>query len=231
VSIYKISRRLKAPRNDRQRESLSLGNTVVPAHSYHCGSGALPLVWRIEMNDNPWFRLIVLFCLLSWLSGCAHVISSQERSKARKDLSFSTILANPEAYQGETVVWGGKVIDTVNEESLALIKVLQIPLDYFGMPEDEEMSQGRFIAEVQRYVDPEIYRKGRMITLAGEILGKKVEPLGEMEYTYPLVRVKEIHLWKQYSSPYGPYPPPYWYYWFGYPYPYAWPYDGPYFRF
>jgi outer membrane lipoprotein len=185
----------------------------------------------VAMSENSLTRLLILVILLSLLTGCAHVISSHERSKARQDLPFSTILANPEDYQGETVIWGGKVIDTVNEQGMTLIKVLQIPLDYLEMPEDEETSQGRFMAEVQRYIDPEVYRKGRMITLAGEVIGKKVERLGEMEYAYPLVRVKEIHLWKQYSSPYGPYPPPYWYYWFGYPYPYTWPYDGPYFRF
>jgi outer membrane lipoprotein len=181
------------------------------------------------MSENSSTRLLILIVLLFWLSGCAHVISYEERAKARKELPFSVILANPEAYQGETVIWGGKIIDTVNEQGMTLIKVLQIPLDFLEMPEDEETSHGRFMAEVQRYIDPEVYRKGRMITLAGEIIGEKVERLGEMEYTYPLVRVKEIHLWKQYSYPYGPLP--YWYYWFGSPYPYAWPYDGPYFRF
>jgi outer membrane lipoprotein len=183
------------------------------------------------MKETSWTRVLILATLLSLLTSCAQVISSQERSKARQDLTFSVVLANPEAYRGETVIWGGKVIDTVNEQGLTLIKVLEIPLDFFEMPEEEEMSHGRFIAEVHRYVDPEVYRKGRMITLAGEIIGKKAEPLGEMEYTYPVVCAKEIHLWKQYSYPYGPYPTPYWYYWFGSPYPYAWPYDGPYFRF
>jgi len=152
------------------------------------------------------------------------------REKARKDLSFSAVLANPEAYEGETVIWGGEVINTLNEEGLSLIKVLQIPIDYTGMPEDEEKSHGRFMARVQGYADPEIYRKGRMLTLAGKIAGKKIEALGEMEYAYPLVDVKEIHLWKQYYGPYGAYPPPYGY-WFGYPYPFAWPYNGPPFLF
>jgi outer membrane lipoprotein len=182
------------------------------------------------VNKKREFRLFILLSLLVWLTGCAHVISSQLRAEARKDLSFASVLADPQAYEGETVIWGGRIIDTHNEEGLTLIKVLQVPLDYTEMPENEEMSQGRFLAQFHGYVDPEIYRKSRMITLAGKIVGKRVEPLGEIEYTYPLVNVKEIYLWKPYYGPYGAYPSPYWY-WFGYPYLFTWPYYGPPFLF
>jgi outer membrane lipoprotein len=178
------------------------------------------------MNRRREFEFLLFIGLICWLTSCAHVISSGMREHARSDLAFSAVLANPEAYEGETVIWGGKVIDTLNEEGLTLIKTLQIPIDFTGMPEDEEMSQGRFMARVQGYADPEIYRKGRMLTLAGKISGKRIEPLGEMEYAYPLVDIKEIYLWKQYS---GPYPPPYRYW--GYPSPYFWPYSGPPFSF
>lgn len=182
------------------------------------------------MNENRWWRLLVLIGLIIWLTGCAHVISSEMRAKVRSDLTFSAVLANPDAYEGETIIWGGQVIDTRNEEGFTLLKVLQIPIDYTEMPEDEEMSQGRFMARVQGYADPEVYRKGRMLTLAGKIIGRKIEPLGAMEYVYPLVDAKEIYLWKPYPLPYGPYSGPSWY-WFGSPYFYPWPYYRPHFLF
>jgi outer membrane lipoprotein len=186
-----------------------------------------------KMHRKRWVGVLILISLIVWLTGCAHVMSSEVRAKARKDLSFPTVLANPDAYQGETVIWGGKVIETLNEPGSTLIKVLQIPLDYTEMPEDEEASQGRFMAELKGYADPEVYRKGRIITLAGMIIGKRGEPLSDMEYTYPLVKVEQIHLWKQYPLSYGPYPLPSWYR-FGYPYggyPYPWPYFWPYYPF
>jgi outer membrane lipoprotein len=181
------------------------------------------------MKRKQWFEFLIILSLLPWLTGCAHVISSGVREQARKDLPFSAVLANPEVYEGVTIIWGGQVIDTLNEEGLTLIKVLQIPVDYMGMPEDEAMSQGRFLARIQGYADPEVYRKGRKLTLAGKIAGKKIEPLGAMEYVYPLVDVKEIYLWKQYQGRYGGYPSPYWN--TGYPYPFDWPYFGPPFLF
>ena len=175
------------------------------------------------MNSKRWLWYLILTGVIFLPSACAQVMSSEVRAKVRKDLSFSAVLANPEAYRGETVIWGGQVIDTLNEPGSTLIKILQIPLDFTEMPEDEEASQGRFMAEVKGYADPEVYRKGRRVTLAGEVVGKKVEPLSEIEYSYPLVKVQEMHLWKQYPLAYGPHPVPYWY-GLGYPGPYPWPY-------
>ena len=82
------------------------------------------------MRRRRWFGLVDPREPDSWITGCAHVISSEMREKVRKDLTFSAVLANPEAYEGETIVWGGKVIDTLNEEGLTLIKILQIPIDF-----------------------------------------------------------------------------------------------------
>jgi outer membrane lipoprotein len=184
------------------------------------------------MSSKRWVWCLILTGVIFLPTACAHVMSSEVRAKVRKDLTFSAVLANPDGYRGETVIWGGQVIETLNEPGSTFIKILQIPLDFTEMPEGEEGSQGRFMAEVKGYADPEIYRKGRRVTLAGEVIGKRVEPLSEIEYAYPLVKVREIHLWKQYPLAYGPSPAPYWY-WFGYPYgtPYPWPYYWPYYPF
>ena len=59
------------------------------------------------------------------------------------------------------------------------------------------------------------------VTIAGEIQEKKIQRLGEIEYTYPLISATEIHLWPvekkdmvYYPYPYRHYPwwyGPYWY--------------------
>jgi outer membrane lipoprotein len=66
-----------------------------------------------------------------------------------------------------------------------------------------------------------IYNGGRKVTVAGEVRGKKIQRLGEIDYTYPLISAKEIHLWpvEKDERVYCPYP--YWHYpWWYYPYPY-----------
>jgi outer membrane lipoprotein len=176
------------------------------------------------INDRfPKFLASGVFFLL--ISGCAYPISKELRQEANKELTFLTVLQNPTAYVGSIVIWGGKIIETDNIAGGSEILVLEIPLDYQEMPESERYSRGRFIAKSPTFLDPEIYEKGRKITIAGEIIGKETEPLGKTKYTYPLILIKQIHLWRKIRL--YPYSPPY--YWYGPTYrDYDWDWYGPY---
>jgi len=154
-----------------------------------------------------------------------HVISKDIRDKVDPSLTFEKVLQNPISYKGKTVVWGGEIVDTVNQKGgTTEIEVVQLPLDSRDAPKLSNTSEGRFLILVNKYLDPYLYQKGRKVTVAGEILGEKFQPLGEMTYRYPVVASKQIHLWEEYY--YLPYPYPYPYYypwgyydpWWGYPY-------------
>jgi outer membrane lipoprotein len=150
-------------------------------------------------------------------------ISTEMRQRARTGLAFGEVLKNPAAYIGSTVIWGGLIIDTINFPEGTVLTVLEAPLDYREMPRARETSRGRFIANVAGFLDPEIYQKGRRITLAGDIIGSETKPLGETKYTYPVVQIRELHLWRERIVWTYPYP----YYWYGWPY--YWPRHGLYF--
>ena len=55
-----------------------------------------------------------------------------------------------------------------------------------------DKSKGRFLALYKGFLDVAIYRRGREVTIGGKITGKRVLELGEIEYTYPFVEIKEI---------------------------------------
>ena len=56
-------------------------------------------------------------------------------------------------------------------------------------------SEGGLLALYPDYLDVAIYRQGGKVTVAGEVKEKKIQRLGEIDYTYPLISAKEIHLW------------------------------------
>ena len=58
------------------------------------------------------------------------------------------------------------------------------------------MSCGRFLVHFEGFLDPAIYAKGRRITVLGEVAGKRVLPLKEMEYSYPVLLPREHYLWR-----------------------------------
>jgi outer membrane lipoprotein len=156
------------------------------------------------------FSKIFLFgLLLLLLSGCAYPISKELRQEAKESPTFAMILQNPTAYTGTIVIWGGSIIQTLNTKEGTEVVVLEMPLGDEERPEGMRHSQGRFIAKTPKYLDPEIYKQGRRITVAGEIIGKEIRPLGKTEYTYPVIMIKEIHLWRRYRV-------------YVYPYPYSW---------
>jgi outer membrane lipoprotein len=77
------------------------------------------------------------------------------------------------------------------------------------------LSRGRFIVKSPQFLDPALYKKGKRLTVAGQVIGKETRALGETEYTYPVVMAKEVHIWK--STQYTPYyyVAPYWWGWYG----------------
>ncbi len=179
----------------------------------------------VENVDRPPSSLSFIvsgLLLLILFSGCAP-ISRELRAQADRTLSFEQVFKNPEAVKGKIMIWGGEIIETINQkDGTTLIVVLQRPLDWKEEPKIQR-SEGRFIILVGGYVDPYVFRMGRRITVAGEIVGRKTMRLGELDYPYPLLQSKQIYLWGEYY--YSPYPYPYypWGYYgyygrWGYPY-------------
>jgi outer membrane lipoprotein len=150
-------------------------------------------------------RSLSVICCLVFFSGCAHVISKDLRNKADPSLTFGQVIQTPIAYKGKTVLWGGEIVETLNQKNgTTEVEIFQIPLGSSDAPKASNASEGRFLILVDKYLDPELYQKGRRITVAGEILGEQIKPLGEMDYRYPLISGKQIHLWKEPSH--GLYP-------------------------
>ena len=156
---------------------------------------------RTKINLGPVFALIAA-CLLA---GCAsYPISKPLRQAARKDITFEQALKDPTPYKGALVIWGGYIIDVVNSSTGTEVSVLETPL-CGEEPRQPETSQGRFIAYIDKFLDPAVFRKGRKVTVAGNITGREVRPLGKIDYAYPVLEIEELHMWER-ERPY-PYDP------------------------
>jgi outer membrane lipoprotein len=146
------------------------------------------------------FPLCIATLTFMVMGACAPIISQQALDEVDDSVRFDEILGDPDAYQGRGVLLGGYVIETRNLPEKTLIMVLQSPLGYRKEPAAETSSKGRFILSVPGFIDPAIYRPGRKLTVAGTISGKDVRPLGEVEYTYPVITKKEIYIWPEERS-------------------------------
>jgi len=130
------------------------------------------------------------------LSACASVISKQGLREADPKITFQVLLQDPDRQKGKVVLLGGEIVTATVKEGETWIEVLQKPLNPDQKPEDTDVSHGRFTVHFMDFRDPAIYAAGRKITVLGQVQGKKVMPLKEMDYTYPVLIPRESHLWK-----------------------------------
>jgi outer membrane lipoprotein len=145
-------------------------------------------------------------------TGCVSYPVSKELRQQAQPLTVEQVAASPRAYTGAVVIWGGRVLQTVNTTNGGDMYVLAMPLTKHEQPVLNGVIRGRFIARGRGFIDPEVFKKGRLVTVAGTITGVAAQPLQGVRYVYPVVSIRELHLWYVQPAYYYPYyyPGGYW---------------------
>ena len=152
---------------------------------------------------------IVLFVIIpvmhSALSWCAAIgltviagcVSSQQTDDgaSTNPVTFVQVKAAPDSYRGQSVLFGGEVLNAKRLKDGTRIEILELPFDRSGRPaNDRTQSQGRFIAMHREFLDPATLPPGTRLTVAGEVTGALTLPLDETEYTYPVIEARHIEV-------------------------------------
>lgn len=146
-------------------------------------------------------RIALGVALLLLMNGCSPAISKEIRSRVDPEANFKVVILDPDSYKGEIVLWGGEIIRTRNTKDETWIELLQRPLAGNDRPIRDAASGGRFLIRHDGFLDPAVYGRGREITVAGEIQGRRIQSLDEIEYNYPIVSAKELVLWGPQHEP------------------------------
>lgn len=139
-------------------------------------------------------RSIICIITALFTAGCAHVVSENIRMQAVPQISIPDLFADPDAFRGKTVILGGTIAGARNTGDGTYLEVVEKALDFRGRPKWTDKSLGRFLVFHEGFIDASIYAGGRHITVAGEVLGRKVQPLGEINYSYVFLKALELHL-------------------------------------
>lgn len=124
---------------------------------------------------------------------------------------------------GTTIRWGGAILETRPENEYTCFEILSKALETSMRPKNSDQDRGRFIACKPGFYDPEVFKKGREVTLTGKLIHMDVRKVGDYDYHFPVVDIDFMILWPKrrdrvYYQMYRPY---YWHY----------PYYGPYWRY
>ena len=184
---------------------------------------ALPQLHHITRRLGP---SLGLSCALLFLAGCisSELVTQEMEAQISRDISFESIQKEPQKFKGLVVVLGGKVLSARRLKDSTQIEVLQLPLDRADGPIlTLPGSKGRFLAYQEAFLDPATIPAGTIVSMIAEITGSKTQPLDEVEYTYPAVKIRTLKVWgeERYLRP-SPWP--------HYPYAFRYPYH-PYYPF
>ena len=139
-------------------------------------------------------RWLLMLSLTAIVGASCAPFSGELMRQVDESMTFGQIQKNPQTYQGKIVLWGGVIIETLNRLEETVVQVRQAELDLEKRPTNPDRSEGRFLVRSPGFLDPVIYQSGREITVAGELAGKEVLPLGEIQYSYPVVSATTIEL-------------------------------------
>lgn len=174
-------------------------------------------------------RLSLLLILLLALSAC---------SSAPKSLRGEYPPLAPQTIKlqdlGTSVRWGGVLLATQPEQERTCFEVLSKSLSSSMRPRNEDQTSGRFIACNPGFHDPQVFVKGREVTVIGQLQAIDERKVGEYSYRYPVLAADFMTMWPErpdiiiqdFHDPFyhpwywGPYWGPYYgAYGFGAPYP------------
>ncbi|MGB0135177.1 Slp family lipoprotein [Dokdonella sp.] len=136
-------------------------------------------------------RFLFLCCITAMLGACVTVPVPLKGQFS--EVNPSQVADSGQA--GESVRWGGEIIKVTPGESATCFELLSRQLDAKARPRPSDSSDGRFIACRAGFYDPEVFVKGRDLTITGKVEGTEKGLVGKFDYTYPRVAADTIYLW------------------------------------
>lgn len=156
------------------------------------------------------YRPLILAAGTAVLAACATVPQPLQGTYT----DVSTRSAQQGGAGGTKVRWGGEIIKTEPGEQETCFYLLSRQLDSQARPKsgDSGENQGRFVACRQGFYDPEVFVRGREVTVTGTLHGTVSQKVGDYDYAYPRVEADVVYLWpKRVAVRYPPgYYDPFW---------------------
>ena len=136
---------------------------------------------------------LISICLL--LSACTSLPPAFDNIPVT-DMAYNQVREDLDDYRNTLVRWGGAIVDVENIGDASLMEITHYPLDHYGRPQLDEISEGHFVIKSTELLDPEIYAAEREIIVLGVIDGEIERTTNnETRILLPLINATAIHLW------------------------------------
>ncbi|MDG0802799.1 Slp family lipoprotein [Pectobacterium polaris] len=181
----------------------------------------------VHLNQKK-ARLGMLVATALLLSGCVTVPDAIKGTSPTPQDDLVRVMNAPQIYVGQESRFGGRVVSIRNEANKTRLEISSMPLDSGAKPLLDMPSEGRFIAYVNRFLEPVDF-KDQLVTVVGPIVGTEQGAIGDKPYRYVVIDAQGYKRWnvvQRLMVPPGGYGPWGWRAGYGYGWGPGWGFDG-----
>ncbi|MCV9877316.1 Slp family lipoprotein [Brenneria izbisi] len=128
------------------------------------------------------------------LSGCVSVPDAIKGTSPTPQDDLVRVMNAPQLYVGQEARLGGRVVSIRNEVNRTRLEIASLPLDSGARPQLDMPSEGRFIAYVNRFLEP-IDFQNQLVTVVGPITGSEQGAIGDKPYRFVVVDAQGYKRW------------------------------------
>lgn len=140
-------------------------------------------------------RLLASALLPLLLAACAST-PRFETEGVRTDITPQAAVRTSAGELGQEVLWGGVIVESRNLRDATQFEILSYPLGEDQRPDTNKQPRGRFLAVQPGYAETADFAPGRLITVRGQLQEQVRGRIGEADYTYPVVAIEDLELWR-----------------------------------
>ncbi|MDC9819833.1 Slp family lipoprotein [Pectobacterium polonicum] len=183
---------------------------------------------QIKSRNQKSVRLCMAAAVALLLSGCVTVPDAIKGTSPTPQDDLVRVMNAPQIYVGQESRFGGRVVSIRNEANKTRLEIASMPLDSGAKPLLDMPSEGRFIAYVNRFLEPVDF-KDQLVTVVGPIVGTERGAIGDKPYRYVVVDAQGYKRWnvvQRLMAPPSGYGPWGWRAGYGYGWGPGWGFDG-----
>ncbi|KMT65275.1 Slp family lipoprotein [Catenovulum maritimum] len=144
-------------------------------------------------NNN--FKQIAIVLVSLWLTSCAIVPKDLQVADDSKLVSYKEVSLNPNQNLNQLARWGGVIAKIDNLSGETMLEIVHFEAHSSTKPKVTDNSIGRFRVYVKHFLEPSIYKEGRLISALGTIAVSEQDKIGEQDILYPVIKDAKIYLW------------------------------------
>jgi len=158
------------------------------------GAGASQRIRSLYTSRAFLALLLTLPVAVAGACASSPPICQSVRTQVTPDITHTQLRSAPGSHIGQMVSLKGEIVHTSNTTQGSVI------LMHEERPGSEHptglsgLDGGKYIILESSALDPDTYRPGRLLVVAGQVVGTRVERIREKEYSYPIIQAKEMYL-------------------------------------